>query len=121
MLNQKFAVTSLQRAGHKVEIAENGKTAVEKFRKDHFDLILMDIAMPIMDGLEATHAIRKIEGENLSSGKITLDKKIKIIAVTAHVMVTDREKCLAAGMDEYIAKPYRPQELINIIDNLDID
>lgn len=121
LLNQKFAVTSLQRAGHKVEIAENGKTAVEKFRKDNFDLILMDIAMPIMDGLEATHAIRKIEEENQVSGKITPENKIKIVAVTAHVMVTDREKCLAAGMDEYLAKPYRPQELIKIIDNLDLD
>jgi len=121
LLNQKFAVTSLQRAGHKVEIAENGKIAVEKFKKNYFDIILMDIAMPIMDGIEATHVIRKIEQDNLNLGKTTLDKKIKIVAVTAHVMVTDREKCLAAGMDDYLSKPYRPQELINIIDNLDLD
>ncbi len=121
LLNQKFAVTSLKRAGHKVEIAENGKIAVERFKKNHFDIILMDIAMPIMDGIEATQLIRKIEQDNLNSDKKYPDKKIKIVAVTAHVMVTDREKCLAAGMDEYIAKPYRPQELLNIIDNLDIE
>lgn len=121
LLNQKFAVTSLQRAGHKVEIAENGKIAVEKYRKIDFDLILMDIAMPIMDGIEATHVIRKIEEDNLRLGKLPLKKKIKIVAVTAHVMVTDRDKCLAAGMDEYLAKPYRPLELTNIIDNLDIE
>jgi signal transduction histidine kinase len=110
LLNQKFAMTSLQRAGHSVELAENGKIAVEKFKNSHFDLILMDIAMPIMDGIEATHLIRELE-----KGK----KRIKIVAVTAHVMVTDREKCLAAGMDEYIAKPYRPHELIAILESLE--
>jgi len=87
LLNQKFAVTSLQRAGHRVEIAENGKIAVEKFRKNPFDLILMDIAMPIMDGIEATHMIRKIEEDKLVQGKLTTDKRIKIVAVTAHVML----------------------------------
>jgi CheY-like chemotaxis protein len=93
-----------------VELAENGKIAVEKFKNSHFDLILMDIAMPIMDGIEATRLIRELEKEN---------KRIKIVAVTAHVMVTDREKCLAAGMDEYIAKPYRPHELIAILESLE--
>jgi len=117
LLNQKFAVTSLQRAGHKIDVAENGKIAVEKFGKNSYDLILMDIAMPIMDGIEATHLIR--EWEQNDSGKEKF-KKVKIVAVTAHVMVTDREKCLKAGMDEYLAKPYRPQELIAIIENLDI-
>ncbi|MEI7499385.1 MAG: response regulator [Bacteroidota bacterium] len=111
LLNQKFAMTSLVRAGHHVELAENGKIAVEKFKNSHYDLILMDIAMPIMDGIEATRVIRELEtaGSN----------RIKIVAVTAHVMVTDREKCLAAGMDEYIAKPYRPFELISILESLD--
>ncbi len=121
LLNQKFAVTSLQRAGHTVEVAENGKVAVDKFRKSKFDLILMDIAMPIMDGLEATHLIREIEKEQNRPGSEKEEVAIKIVAVTAHVMVTDREKCLTAGMDEYIAKPYRPQELITIIENLGID
>jgi len=120
LLNQKFAVTSLQRAGHKVDVAENGKVAVEKFRKNRYDLILMDIAMPIMDGIEATHVIREWEQKNPLEGNEKREK-VKIVAVTAHVMVTDREKCLKSGMDEYLAKPYRPQELISIIENLDID
>lgn len=121
LLNQKFAVTSLQRAGHFVEVAENGKIAVDKFKKSNFDLILMDIAMPIMDGIEATRVIRGIERERDQNNQVKSAPDIKIVAVTAHVMVTDREKCLAAGMDEYIAKPYRPQELISIIENLGID
>jgi len=112
MLNQKFAMTSLQRSGHHVDLAENGKIAVEKFKNSHYDLILMDIAMPIMDGIEATRVIRALEQGT---------KRIKIVAVTAHVMVTDREKCLAAGMDEYISKPYRPHELIAILESLDWD
>jgi len=112
LLNQKFAMTSLERAGHHVELAENGKIAVEKFKNAAYDLILMDIAMPIMDGIEATRVIRDLEKGN---------RRIKIVAVTAHVMVTDREKCLAAGMDEYISKPYRPHELISIIESLDWD
>jgi CheY-like chemotaxis protein len=72
----------------------------------------MDITMPIMDGIEATRVIREIE-----AGK----KRIKIVAVTAHVMVTDREKCLAVGMDEYISKPYRPNELLSILESFDWD
>jgi CheY-like chemotaxis protein len=81
----------------------------------------MDIAMPIMDGIEATRVIREIEDEDKSQNSVIHHGKIKIVAVTAHVMVTDREKCLAAGMDEYLAKPYRPQELISIIENLGIE
>jgi CheY-like chemotaxis protein len=76
-----------------------------------------------MDGIEATHMIRNIEHERLTvkntAGEGSRTARIKIVAVTAHVMVTDREKCLAAGMDEYIAKPYRPQDLIAIIEGLD--
>ena len=112
LLNQKFAMTSLQRAGHRVELAENGKIAVEKFKNSAYDLILMDIAMPIMDGIEATKVIREAEKGT---------SRIKTVAVTAHVMGTDREKCLAAGMDEYIAKPYRPHELISILESLEWD
>jgi signal transduction histidine kinase/ActR/RegA family two-component response regulator len=113
LLNQKFAMTSLERAGHHVELAENGKIAVDKIKTNHYDLILMDIAMPIMDGLEATRVIRELEKDRM--------RRIKIVAITAHVMVTDREKALAAGMDEYIAKPYRPGELIAILESLDWD
>lgn len=117
LLNQKFAMTSLQRAGHKVEVAENGRIAVEKFKTRPYDLILMDIAMPIMDGIEATRIIRSIENEKRNQNNALSAKAIKIVAITAHVMMTDREKCLAAGMDDYLAKPYRPQELLAIIEN----
>ncbi|NCA77583.1 MAG: response regulator [Alphaproteobacteria bacterium] len=112
LLNQKFAMTSLKRAGHHVELAENGKIAVDLYKERPYDLILMDIAMPIMDGIEATRIIRNLERGN---------RKIKIVAVTAHVMMTDRERCLAAGMDEYLAKPYRPSDLLAILDNLNWD
>jgi len=120
LLNQKFAVTSLQRIGHMVEVAENGKLALEKYIKNRHELILMDIAMPIMDGIEATHRIREWEATPEAKNEAGVLKKTKIVAITAHVMVNDREKCLASGMDEYLAKPYRPQELVSIIDNLDI-
>ena len=121
ILNQKFAATTLIRAGHKVEIAENGKVAFEKFRENHYDLIIMDIAMPIMDGIESTRVIRNYEKEKREKDSTYTYPPIKIIAVTAHVMMTDREKCLVSGMDEYLAKPYRPKDLTDVIDSLEID
>jgi signal transduction histidine kinase/CheY-like chemotaxis protein len=120
ILNQKFAATTLNRSGHMVDIAENGKVAFEKFREKHYDLIIMDIAMPIMDGLEATRVIRNYEKEQKEKDPSNARPPIKIIAVTAHVIMTDREKCLSAGMDEYLAKPYRPKELTDVIDLLEI-
>jgi|CryBogDrversion2_1035201.scaffolds.fasta_scaffold00022_9 signal transduction histidine kinase/CheY-like chemotaxis protein len=121
ILNQKFAATTLNRAGHMVDIAENGKVAFEKFREKHYDLIIMDIAMPIMDGLESTRVIRKYEQEQSEKDPTYSKPPIKIIAVTAHVIMTDREKCISAGMNEYLAKPYRPKELTDVIDLLEID
>ncbi len=121
ILNQKFAATTLNRAGHMVDIAENGKVAFEKFREKHYDLIIMDIAMPIMDGLESTRVIRKYEREQSEKDPTYSKPPIKIIAVTAHVIMTDREKCILAGMNEYLAKPYRPKELTDVIDLLEID
>jgi len=121
ILNQKFAATTLNRAGHMVDIAENGKVAFEKFREKHYDLIIMDIAMPIMDGLESTRVIRKYEQEQSEKDPTYSKPPIKIIAVTAHVIMTDREKCILAGMNEYLAKPYRPKELTDVIDLLEID
>jgi signal transduction histidine kinase/ActR/RegA family two-component response regulator len=121
LLNQKFAVTTLKKEGHKVDIAENGRIALEKFRNNQYDLILMDIAMPIMDGMEASRAIRKLEEEvRKSEAEAKSKKPVKIVAITAYVMVTDKDKCLDAGMDDYLAKPYRPNDLIRIIDSLDI-
>ncbi len=75
-----------------------------------YDIILMDIQMPVMDGLEATQEIRRLEKERQT------EKPIKIIAITAYVMERDRKMCLNAGMNEYIAKPFKPQELIDLID-----
>jgi signal transduction histidine kinase/CheY-like chemotaxis protein len=121
LLNQKFAVTTLQRDGHTVDIAENGKVALEKFYKKVYDLVIMDIAMPIMDGLEAARQIRTYEREKLakmSEKEANHFCPVSIVATTAHIMVTDRETCLAAGMNDYLAKPYRPNDLIKIIERL---
>ncbi|KAG0086402.1 histidine kinase osmosensor [Podila epicladia] len=109
VVNQKLAVRILEKFGHKVTIVANGKMAVEHFDSKHFDLILMDVQMPIMGGFEATQEIRKLE---VAKGK---SDHLPIIALTAHAMIGDREKCLAAGMDEYITKPLRVNELIATI------
>ncbi len=112
LLNQKFADATLHREGHLVDIAENGKIALDKYLENNYDLILMDIQMPVMDGLEATKEIRKIEKEK------KIIEPIKIIAITAYVMERDRNMCLNAGMDEYLAKPFKPQELIKLIEDV---
>ncbi|KAG0370679.1 hypothetical protein BGZ54_004995 [Gamsiella multidivaricata] len=109
VVNQKLAVRILEKFGHKVTIVSNGKMAVECYDTKHFDLILMDVQMPIMGGFEATQEIRKLE---LLKGK---NEHLPIIALTAHAMIGDREKCLSAGMDEYITKPLRVNELIATI------
>ncbi|KAF9181861.1 hypothetical protein BGZ51_005141 [Haplosporangium sp. Z 767] len=109
VVNQKLAVRILEKFGHKVTIVANGKMAVEFFNTTHFDLILMDVQMPIMGGFEATQEIRKLETMRPNSDRLP------IIALTAHAMIGDREKCLGAGMDEYITKPLRVNELIATI------
>ena len=101
--NQKLAVALLSAWGHSVAIAENGRSAVEAWEGEPFDLILMDVQMPEMDGLAATRAIRAREAD---SGRHTL-----IIAMTARAMTGDRELCLAAGMDGYVSKPVRKRQL----------
>jgi CheY-like chemotaxis protein/nitrogen-specific signal transduction histidine kinase len=115
ILNQKFAVATLVRQGHLVVVAENGKIAYEKFLAAPFDLILMDVQMPIMDGVQATINIRSHEKTH------QVVKPIKIVAVTAYAMDRDRERCLGAGMDKFLAKPFKPDQLLNIINNLDFD
>ncbi|MBN2236782.1 MAG: response regulator [Bacteroidales bacterium] len=112
MLNQKFAKVTLTKQGHILDIAENGKVAIEKFSAETYDLILMDIQMPIMNGIEATKAIRKMEADNPSS------EPIKIIAVTAFALDNNREECLKAGMDNFLAKPFKPNQLIRMIDEV---
>jgi CheY-like chemotaxis protein len=96
-INRKIATRLLEGEGHRIVGAENGREGLERYREGGFDLLLMDVQMPEMDGFEATRAIRDLEA---GSGRRT-----PIIAMTAHAMKGDREKCLEAGMDGYVSKP----------------
>jgi CheY-like chemotaxis protein len=96
-VNQRLVGRLLEKAGYAFQIAVNGKEAVEAVQREHFDLILMDVQMPVIDGETATRAIRASEKGSL--------RRIPIIALTAHAMQGDRERCLEAGMDDYLAKP----------------
>ena len=109
-VNQKLATKLLEKMGHTVSVAEDGKKALEALEQGAFDLVMMDVQMPTMDGFEATRAIRAME---LDSGT-----HIPIVAMTAHAMKGDRERCLEAGMDGYVSKPINLQELYGQIDNL---
>jgi CheY-like chemotaxis protein len=97
----------LEKQGHRVVTAENGRLALERHRCESFDVILMDVQMPEMDGLEATRRIREEEGVS--------GRRIPIIALTAHALVGDRERCLEAGMDAYVTKPIRAAQLFSAI------
>jgi signal transduction histidine kinase/CheY-like chemotaxis protein len=108
-VNQKLALRLLEKQGHSVVVAGDGKQALILLEQQAFDLILMDVQMPNMDGLEAAAAIRENE-----KGRT----HIPIVAVTAHAMKGDRERCLAAGMDAYISKPIRVAELNDTIEKL---
>jgi CheY-like chemotaxis protein len=108
VVNQKVAVRLLEKLGHSVEVAPNGAEALAAFTRDAFDLILMDMQMPVMDGYDATQAIRAAEQGT--------PRHIPIVALTAHAMKGDREACLKAGMDDYLGKPIRPQELASVLE-----
>ncbi len=110
--NQKFATAMLNRWGHEVEIANNGVEALDILdrKPNHFDLVLMDVLMPVMDGLQATEAIRDREKES--------GAHMPIVAITAQAMKEDRDRCLAAGMDDYLSKPIRRRALQEIIAQL---
>jgi len=115
-VNQKLAKMMLTKAGYQVELANNGKEAVEKYTAspNDFDLIFMDVQMPEMDGLAATRMIRNLKLETRNSeGQIS---SIPIVAMTAHAMKGDREKCLEAGMDDYITKPIKRDLVFEILD-----
>jgi CheY-like chemotaxis protein/HPt (histidine-containing phosphotransfer) domain-containing protein len=103
LANQKLAIGVLTKQGHQVTVAGTGREAVQKWGSQPYDLILMDVQMPEMDGLEATRAIRQLE--QLSGAHIT------IVAMTAHAMTGDRERCLESGMDEYLSKPIRARQI----------
>jgi CheY-like chemotaxis protein len=109
-VNQRLAIRLLEKQGHRVTASNNGREALEALMAERFDLILMDVQMPEMDGFEATASIRQQE---LATGA-----HIPIIAMTAHAMKGDRERCLEAGMDDYISKPIQPEELFKLIGEL---
>jgi len=107
LVNQRLIVRLLEKRGHRVVVAGNGQEVLAALEKENFDLILMDVQMPEMDGFEATAAIRRKER---NTGKHPV-----IVALTAHAMKGDHEKCLAEGMDGYLSKPIRPQELDEVL------
>ena len=100
-VNQEVAATMLRRRGHQVDVVENGRQAVERARRQRYDVVLMDIQMPEMDGLEATEAIRALPG----------GRDLPIVALTAHALKDERERCLARGMNAYVTKPFKAYEL----------
>ena len=106
--NRKVATKLAESLGHSVDVVENGFDAVEKARDGNYDVILMDVQMPIVDGREATRRIRN-EFRDAGGGP-------RIIAVTANVLLSERESCLASGMDDYVAKPLRLEELKRALD-----
>lgn len=106
-VNQLLAVRLLERLGHIVTKAEDGQIALERLQNGSFDLILMDVQMPVMDGIEATRQIRAQETQT--------GNHIPIIAVTAHAVIGDREACLKAGMDAYLTKPFSEDQIMNTI------
>lgn len=107
--NQKVVKAILEKRGHSVEVAHNGREAIDRHRQETFDVILMDVQMPTMDGLQATEAIRQLTDPQLA--------QIPIIAMTAHARREDRLRCLKAGMDAYISKPIDADRLLELIDN----
>lgn len=116
VVNQAVAKSALTILGHSLSIAENGKEAIYKWENGDYDLILMDIQMPVMDGFEATQTIRKMEKALMESSSSEVGSCIPIIAMTACAMEGDKEKCLDAGMDDYISKPIT---LIQLREKLD--
>jgi CheY-like chemotaxis protein/HPt (histidine-containing phosphotransfer) domain-containing protein len=106
-VNQKLALKLLEKQGHRVQVAATGKEALAALERERFDLVVMDVQMPEMDGLEATRAIRERE-------RVTGDH-VPVIAMTAHAMSGDRDRCLEAGMDAYVAKPIQKKELLATI------
>jgi PAS domain S-box-containing protein len=108
VVNQKIAAGLLTRRGHAVTVVDNGRAAVAALDDRPFDLVLMDVSMPDMNGFEAAAAIRDLER---STGR-----HIRIIAMTAHAMAGDRDRCLAAGMDDYLAKPFEAQRLFELVE-----
>ena len=108
VINQKVAMINLRQLGHEVEIAVNGQMAVDMFKNSKYDVVLMDIQMPVLDGLEATLAIREHEKENNL-------EKTPIVAITANALKEDKDRCFEVGMDDYITKPFKSEDLVRIL------
>ena len=106
-VNRKVAVRLLTQKGIEVTQAEDGRIGVEKWSEGTFDIVLMDVQMPEMDGFQATAEIRRLEALQ--------GRRTPIVAMTAHAMSGDRERCLAAGMDDYVTKPVRAESLYEVI------
>ena len=107
-MNRDMLSRRLQRKGFEVEMAVDGKQGVDMALANQYDLILMDMSLPEIDGWEATRRVREGHG----------DKRVPIIALTAHAMQGDRQRCLDADMDGYVAKPIKPVELFEVIDRV---
>jgi CheY-like chemotaxis protein len=112
-INLKVAVRMLQQLGYQPETAVNGREAVDALDRKPFDFIFMDVMMPELDGLEATRLIRK---RQMGGDQLNYQSRIIIVAMTAHAMQGDREKCIAAGMDDYLSKPVRPKDIREMLE-----
>ena len=104
VINQRVGQLILKRAGFEIDLAKDGREALEAHRRAPYDVILMDCQMPIMDGFEASRNIRMLN-----------ERQPVIIAVTANALVGEREKCLEAGMDDYLSKPFQAEQLVSLI------
>ena len=115
--NQMIATEHLENAGYHVDLAEDGKQAIDAFKCKHYGLILMDVQMPVMDGYQATKAIRKLESKLAAMNKINADetmRRVPIIAMTGHTMSENKTICLEAGMDDFLSKPYTREGLLSM-------
>jgi CheY-like chemotaxis protein len=108
LLNQKFAETILKKVGYEIDIAENGLIGFEMYCKKRYDIVLMDIQMPVMDGVESTLKIRKWEQQKRL-------KPVPVVAVTAYALENDVERYLGAGINAYLRKPYQPKDLVELV------
>jgi CheY-like chemotaxis protein/HPt (histidine-containing phosphotransfer) domain-containing protein len=110
-INRELLRATLEKYGHRITIAENGREAVDRFSQGEFDIIFMDMQMPVLDGYGAVSEIRAIETAQAA-------QRTPIVAMTAYALQGDREKCLSAGMDAYLSKPARPVEILALLEQL---